>query len=51
MSLRENEPLEYSAERSRMVQTQLRDRGIRDERVLSAILRIPRHEFVPEDFR
>jgi len=51
MSLRENEPLEYSAERSRMVQTQLRDRGIRDERVLSAMLRIPRHEFVPEDFR
>jgi protein-L-isoaspartate(D-aspartate) O-methyltransferase len=49
MSLREK--LEYSAERSRMVQTQLRDRGIRDERVLNAMLRIPRHEFVPEDLR
>jgi protein-L-isoaspartate(D-aspartate) O-methyltransferase len=51
MSSHENEPLDYSAERSRMVQTQLWERGIRDERVLNAMLRIPRHEFVPEDFR
>jgi len=30
-----------------MVATQLRARGIRDERVLAAMLRVPRHEFVP----
>lgn len=30
-----------------MVELQLRSRGIRDERVLEAMLRVPRHEFVP----
>ena len=30
-----------------MVATQLRGRGIRDERVLEAMQRVPRHEFVP----
>ncbi|MBI2683588.1 MAG: protein-L-isoaspartate(D-aspartate) O-methyltransferase [Acidobacteriales bacterium] len=30
-----------------MVQRQLRSRGIRDERVLAAMERVPRHEFVP----
>ena len=34
-----------------MVDTQLRRRGIRDERVLSAMLEIPREEFVPPDYR
>ncbi len=32
-----------------MVMVQLRDRGIRDERVLQAMKRVPRHEFVPQD--
>lgn len=32
-----------------MVQEQLRSRGIRDERVLNAFLRVPRHAFVPPD--
>lgn len=31
-----------------MVRTQLRDRGIRDERVLAAMQGVPRHLFVPE---
>jgi protein-L-isoaspartate(D-aspartate) O-methyltransferase len=31
-----------------MVDTQLRARGIRDERVLEAMATVPRHEFVPE---
>src|SRR4051794_14890101 len=31
-----------------MVEQQLRARGIRDERVLRAMSRVPRHEFVPE---
>jgi protein-L-isoaspartate(D-aspartate) O-methyltransferase len=32
-----------------MVERQLRKRGVRDERVLAAMLRVPRHEFVPPD--
>jgi protein-L-isoaspartate(D-aspartate) O-methyltransferase len=35
-------------ERERMVATQLRARGIRDERVLGALLAVPREQFVPE---
>ena len=34
-----------------MVDHQLRSRGIRDERVLRAMLEIPREEFVPQDLR
>ncbi|HET9306013.1 MAG TPA: protein-L-isoaspartate(D-aspartate) O-methyltransferase [Candidatus Sulfotelmatobacter sp.] len=41
----------YSALRVRMVESQLRARGIADERVLSAMLRVPRHEFAPERYR
>jgi protein-L-isoaspartate(D-aspartate) O-methyltransferase len=35
--------------RLRMVTEQLRDRGIRDERVLQAMATVPRHEFVPPE--
>ena len=34
-----------------MVEGQLRRRGIRDERVLTAMGQVPRHEFVPEQHR
>ena len=34
-----------------MVETQLRARGIHDRRVLDAMLRIPREQFVPENLR
>ncbi len=34
-----------------MVANQLRARGIRDEGVLAAMARVPRHEFVSRDFR
>ena len=34
-----------------MVESQLAERGIRNERVLEAMGRVPRHEFVPEDVR
>jgi len=37
--------------RRRMVESQLRTRGISDQRVLDAMLRVPRHEFVPEPYR
>jgi protein-L-isoaspartate(D-aspartate) O-methyltransferase len=33
-----------------MVEVQLRARGIYDERVLAAMARVPRHEFVAEDY-
>jgi protein-L-isoaspartate(D-aspartate) O-methyltransferase len=34
-----------------MVEAQIRRRGIRDPRVLEAMLAVPRHEFVPESVR
>ncbi len=34
-----------------MVESQLRARGITDERVLDAMTRVPRHEFTPEQYR
>lgn len=37
--------------RRRMVESQLRGRSIRDERVLDAMARIPRHEFVSEEYK
>ncbi len=39
------------AEREAMVERQLRERGISDERVLDAMLRVPRELFVPEELR
>ena len=36
--------------RREMVERQLRKRGIRDERVLAAMLSVPRHEFIPAGF-
>jgi len=41
----------YRQERLLMVDEQLRARGIRDERVLEAMARVPRHEFVPLAYR
>ena len=37
------------AERIRMVEEQLRKRGVHDERVLQAMQKVPRHRFLPED--
>ena len=34
-----------------MVASQLRGRGIRDQRVLDAMARVPRHEFVADEYR
>src|ERR1700693_5053751 len=45
----EGEP--FTILRRRMVDSQLRARGIRDERVLDAMLRVPRHQFAPERYR
>jgi protein-L-isoaspartate(D-aspartate) O-methyltransferase len=44
-------PALYSSLRRQMVDSQLRQRGIADERVLAAMERVPRHEFAPERYR
>ena len=41
----------FRAQRERMVRTQLAERGIRDVRVLDAMRKVARHEFVPESLR
>jgi protein-L-isoaspartate(D-aspartate) O-methyltransferase len=42
---------QWSVERREMVESQLRRRAIRDERVLGAMLEIPRERFVPPEAR
>jgi protein-L-isoaspartate(D-aspartate) O-methyltransferase len=37
--------------RHRMVEAQVKARGVQDERVLSSMSRVPRHEFVPPEYR
>jgi protein-L-isoaspartate(D-aspartate) O-methyltransferase len=44
-------PASYSSLRLQMVDSQLRQRGVADERVLAAMERVPRHEFAPERYR
>src|ERR687888_1464853 len=41
----------YAERRARMVERQLRRRGIEDERVLKAMEEVPRERFVPEEER
>ncbi|MFZ8832486.1 MAG: protein-L-isoaspartate(D-aspartate) O-methyltransferase [Thermodesulfobacteriaceae bacterium] len=41
----------YRLARERMVETQIKARGIKDERVLKAMLKVPRHLFVDEALR
>ncbi|HOI13843.1 MAG TPA: protein-L-isoaspartate(D-aspartate) O-methyltransferase [Methanoculleus sp.] len=40
----------YRNEREDMVEFQIRSRGVRDERVLAAMRKVPRHVFVPENW-
>jgi len=40
--------INYSTAREEMIERQLRPRGIRDQRVLHAMRRVPRESFVPE---
>ncbi|HDG97604.1 MAG: protein-L-isoaspartate O-methyltransferase [Deltaproteobacteria bacterium] len=42
---------DYRLARERMVKTQLIPRGIRDQRVLDAMMKVPRHLFVEEALR
>ncbi len=41
----------YAQARSRMVETQIRARGIRDPRVLKAMEKVPRHRFALPEYR
>ena len=50
-SVRESAQDRHARERARMVAEQLRARGIRDRRVLAAMARVPRHQFVPAPYR
>ncbi|MBI4351386.1 MAG: protein-L-isoaspartate(D-aspartate) O-methyltransferase [Elusimicrobia bacterium] len=42
---------DFKTEREAMISRQLKDRGINDPLVLDAMLKVPRHEFVPEKMR
>ena len=42
---------DFAAQRQRMVEQQLKPRGIKDEHVLAAMAKVPREEFVPADVR
>jgi protein-L-isoaspartate(D-aspartate) O-methyltransferase len=42
---------DFVAQRENMVETQIRVRGVSDERVLAALKKVPRHLFVPEGLR
>lgn len=41
----------YSQKRWEMVEYQIISRGVREPEIIEAMLKIPRHEFVPENFR
>ncbi len=43
--------INYEKERHLMVDEQIVSRGVRDERVLAAMRKVPRHEFLPEAIR
>lgn len=49
--LPDNQVDSYLGQRRSMVESQLRARGIRDERVLAAMFHVPRHEFVSAEYR
>jgi len=42
---------DFATQRQRMVEQQLKPRGIKDERVLAAMTKVPREEFIPVDAR
>ena len=43
--------MDYDILKEKMVKDQLISRGIRDPRVIEALRRIPRHEFIPVEFK
>ncbi len=51
LSCRIDEEEGYKLDRIDMVKRQIEARGISDERVLEAMRKVPRHEFVPDGYR
>jgi len=43
--------MNYEEKRAAMVRNQIKSRGIRDEKVLNAMLKVERHRFVPSSYR
>jgi protein-L-isoaspartate(D-aspartate) O-methyltransferase len=43
--------MNYDKERNRMVEEQIVARGVKNERVLAVMRKVPRHEFLPEGIR
>jgi len=41
---------DFKTMREKMVETQIKSRGVKDERVLSAMLKVERHCFVPKEY-
>jgi protein-L-isoaspartate(D-aspartate) O-methyltransferase len=41
---------DFKAMREKMVETQIKARGVKDPRVLSALTKVERHRFVPEEY-
>ena len=41
----------YIKRRERMVREQIISRGVRDEKVIEAMINVPREKFVPESIR
>jgi protein-L-isoaspartate(D-aspartate) O-methyltransferase len=41
---------DFKAMREKMVETQIKARGVKDPRVLSALVKVERHRFVPEEY-
>lgn len=50
-NLRNPVQLDFQSMKEEMVKTQIRARGVRDEGVLNAMLKVDRHKFVPEEIR
>jgi protein-L-isoaspartate(D-aspartate) O-methyltransferase len=48
---RDDSETTFTEKRLRMVERQLRARGITDERVLAAMAEVPRHRFLPDNLR
>ena len=50
-SARPRQDIDFEQARRRMVEEQIEARGVTDSRVLEAMSRVPRHEYVPERYR
>lgn len=43
--------MNFDEQRKAMVETQIKARGIKDKKVIAAMLKVPRHEFIPDNYR